>query len=250
MAPHSTPTGDRFGRLLERRDGADFPFYDGRPVRVGGARWVVLVLSVLVALVVLSLWPWDTRWGVVVGQIVFFAIPLLTLIVLVPHGWRSLFRRFHARDLGPVFGFWLLTLAIQLGVGSLLGVLDKSAGADPGAGASVHGAALVPHFLGAIPQLLGEELFALLPFLAVLWLGVAKFGWSRKTSIIVALIVSSLLFGAAHLPTYHWNWPQALVGIGLVRVGLTLAYIRTKNLWVSFGAHLLTDWLVFLVALR
>ena len=30
---------------------------------------------------------------------------------------------------------------------------------------------------------------------------------------------------------------------------LTLAYIRTKNLWVSFGAHVLNDWVTFTFAL-
>ena len=26
---------------------------------------------------------------------------------------------------------------------------------------------------------------------------------------------------------------------------LTLAYIKTKNLWVSYGAHLINDWTIF-----
>jgi membrane protease YdiL (CAAX protease family) len=34
---------------------------------------------------------------------------------------------------------------------------------------------------------------------------------------------------------------QALVGIGAARLVLTLAYIRTKNIAVSTGAHILND---------
>jgi membrane protease YdiL (CAAX protease family) len=30
---------------------------------------------------------------------------------------------------------------------------------------------------------------------------------------------------------------------------LTLAYIRTKNILVAFGAHLLVDWAIFTVTL-
>jgi membrane protease YdiL (CAAX protease family) len=36
-----------------------------------------------------------------------------------------------------------------------------------------------------------------------------------------------------------------LVGIGFARVILTLAYIVTRNLWVSAGAHIINDWTGF-----
>ena len=33
--------------------------------------------------------------------------------------------------------------------------------------------------------------------------------------------------------------------IGSARLVLTLAYIKTKNIWVSYGAHLINDWTLF-----
>ena len=54
--------------------------------------------------------------------------------------------------------------------------------------------------------------------------------------------MTAVWFGAAHLPTYDWNLGQAIIVIGAARLVLTLAFIRTKNLWVSFGAHVLNDW--------
>lgn len=56
---------------------------------------------------------------------------------------------------------------------------------------------------------------------------------------------SSLLFAAAHLPTYDWHWVQSFGVIGTARVVLTLAYIWTRNLWVSTGAHVINDWSEF-----
>ena len=35
----------RFGRMIERRDGRDFPFYDGRPVEIEGWKWLVIILA-------------------------------------------------------------------------------------------------------------------------------------------------------------------------------------------------------------
>ena len=41
---------------------------------------------------------------------------------------------------------------------------------------------------------------------------------------------------------------QAIVVIGSARIALTLAFIRTKNLWVSAGAHIINDWVFITVA--
>ena len=35
----------RFGRLVERDDGRDFPFYDSTPVAIDGQRWLVVVAA-------------------------------------------------------------------------------------------------------------------------------------------------------------------------------------------------------------
>jgi membrane protease YdiL (CAAX protease family) len=240
----------RFGRLIERDDGADFPFYNEMPTRVDGRRWAILLGSIVVAFLVLSRWPLDEWWGIVLAQIVFVAIPLATLRWMIPTHWTALWRRVHPRDAAVIVGYWLLALVVQLGVGSALGVIDKTAASDPAAAVREAGVAIPAHFIGALPQLMGEELLAIVPFLAVMWLCVTKLGTTRRLAVVIALIVSSLWFGAVHLPTYDWNVLQAVVGVGLVRVVLTLAYVRTKNLWVSFGAHVLTDWFIFATLLR
>jgi membrane protease YdiL (CAAX protease family) len=35
---------------------------------------------------------------------------------------------------------------------------------------------------------------------------------------------------------------QCVVVIGSARLVLTLAYVWTKNIWVSTGAHIINDW--------
>jgi uncharacterized protein len=100
-------------------------------------------------------------------------------------------------------------------------------------------------FAKTLPQLLGEEVMTLLPFLALMHLFAVRFGKGRKAAIIGAWIVSSLVFGMLHLPTYDWNWIQCIVIIGSARMVLTLPWILTKNIWVSTGAHIINDWLLF-----
>ncbi|RYE67123.1 MAG: CPBP family intramembrane metalloprotease, partial [Oxalobacteraceae bacterium] len=62
---------------------------------------------------------------------------------------------------------------------------------------------------------------------------------------LLAWLLSAVVFGLAHLPTYGWNLVQCLVVIGSARLVLTLAYLKTKNIWVSFGAHVINDWTLF-----
>lgn len=97
-------------------------------------------------------------------------------------------------------------------------------------------------------QLIGEELITILPLLAVLWLCVSRFGLSRRRALVIAVIASTLLFAALHLPTYGWNVVQCLGTIGTARLVLTLAYVLTRNLWVSVTAHVANDWSLFLMS--
>lgn len=55
-------------------------------------------------------------------------------------------------------------------------------------------------------------------------------------------------FSAMHLSTYDRNVVQCFAVIGTARLVLTAAYLRTRNLWVSFVAHILTDWSIFAVS--
>jgi membrane protease YdiL (CAAX protease family) len=98
-------------------------------------------------------------------------------------------------------------------------------------------------------QLLGEEVISILPFLALLTLFTQRFGVSRRVAIVGAWLLSALLFGLAHLPTYGWNLVQCILIIGSARLVLTLPWIMTKNLWVSTGAHVLNDWVLMSMGL-
>lgn len=71
---------------------------------------------------------------------------------------------------------------------------------------------------------------------------------SRRAAIIVAVAVSTIWFAALHLPTYNWNILQCLLTIGTARIVLTMAYLLTRNVWVSSIAHIINDWTLFFIA--
>ncbi|MFF2369169.1 CPBP family intramembrane glutamic endopeptidase [Agromyces sp. NPDC058110] len=242
----------RFGTLIERNDGADFPFYNLIPAKVATWKWIVIILACALGFLSLSLIGFENQWLELIPRLLFVGIPLAAFILLVKPNWKAIFRPIKGRDIGAMVIFWLLTLVVSalaafIASGGQLGGLTQNSATstvlDGGAGG------VIAFYVGTFVQLFGEELFTILPFLAVLYWLHSKAGLSRKASVVLAWVITAIWFGAAHLPTYGWNVIQAIFVIGAARIVLTLAFIRTKNILVSFGAHLINDWVTFTFAL-
>jgi membrane protease YdiL (CAAX protease family) len=233
------------GTMIARKQ--DFPFYDGHPVEVSGLGWLFLLASVALAFLALVSIPLRSFPVYLVPTLLFAGIPLLALRLVTGRYWTALFRPIGWNSAGLMILFAMLSLAGSLGMGLLLQqFFELHANPVSASFASMSTLDVAALLLPTVIQLIGEELLGILPFLAVLWFCVKHLRLTRSWGIGVGLLVSGLIFGAAHLPTYDWHWAQSLLGIGFTRVLLTLAYVVTKNLWVSAGAHILNDWAGFL----
>jgi hypothetical protein len=185
-----------------------------------------------------------------VPTILYVAIPLTVLAWVSGGHWQALFRKIRGRDVLLMFGFAALSLVVTVTSSFLLIDLETAT-----LNATVVGLAeqstggLVLSYLRTAIQLVGEEIMTILPFLALLYLFATLAKTGRAVAIILAWVITALLFAAAHLPTYGWNVVQALSGVGIARLILTLPYILTRNLWVSSGAHILNDWAMFSASL-
>ena len=251
LAAATEPSGNRFGRLVERADGRDFPYYNSVPVAISAQRWGAVVLSCAIGFAVLSTLGFADQRAELIPRILFFAIPAAVFVWASQSKWRALFKPVKASDVGAMVVFWLLNLSVSALAAAIVSGGDfnhLSANTATSDLAEAGAAQIAAFYVGTGVQLMGEELFTILPFLALLWFFSHR-GMSRKASIVIAWIATAVWFGAAHLPTYDWNVLQAIVVIGAARLVLTLAYIRTKNLWVCFGAHVLNDWVTFTLAL-
>lgn len=224
----------------------DLPFYNGQPVAISPAGWAMLVASVLVATGLLITLPLTTFPLNLLPAVLFTGVPLVTLGML--SGWRlgALFGHFGIKDFFIALGFGLLTMLVSMGVGLVLfqfTSMTANAATDMLSGIGTFD--LVVFLIRTFIQLIGEEVMTILPLLAVLWLCVNRFNLSRRVGLVVAVIVSTLWFAAIHLPTYNWNLIQCFGGIGAARLVLTMAFVLTRKLWVSAGAHIVNDWSEF-----
>jgi uncharacterized protein len=246
----TTTTQERFNRLED--PGSDFPFYNGAPAPITNRQWLFVMAMVVVGFLILALpilWPKGTFWQFV-PAVLMPGIPLLALATVAPGHWKAIFGKVGGREVKLMFGFALLNIVVSMAIGTTLYALTEVASnAATAQLGSLDTAGRIAFFAKTIPQLFGEEIITLLPFLALLqWLS-KDLGVGRKGAIVVAWLLTSILFGLIHLPTYDWNWIQCIVVIGSARLMLTLPWILTKNIWVCTGAHIVNDWLLFTMSL-
>lgn len=246
MTTSANNRDDRLGRFFERRDDRDFPYYNGRPVEIPTWRWLLIIVGCVAGFVALTTIPAANNVESLLSRSLFTVIMLAVFILLTGRYWSAIFKKPTGADWLAMLVYGILTMVVSFILGAAVRVIFGATGNTAADGLASGGAPeLVAFYVGTAIQLLGEELFSVLPFLAVLYFLYSKARLSRKSSIVIAWLVVAVWFGAAHLPTYGWNVAQALLVIGGARLVLTLAFIRTKNIWVSTGAHIINDWVGF-----
>ncbi len=250
----STPsTATNQGRFSSLEDPtSDFPFYNGVPTSISNRQWLFVVAMVAIGFSILVLpIPWPNGIFKEFGPAILMpAIPLLGLAFVAPGHWKSIFGKVGGREVKLMFGFAFLNIVVSMSVGAIVNALTEvTANGSMSQLGDLDLAGRLVFFAKTIPQLFGEEVITLLPFLAVLQWCSKSLGMGRKGAIICTWVMTSVIFGLIHLPTYDWNWIQCIVIIGSARMVLTLPWILTKNIWVSTGAHIVNDWLLFLMAL-
>ncbi len=226
----------------------DFPFYNGTPMAISGWQWLLVMVAVAAGFLMLGApIPWPSGpLGALIPAVLFTVIPLLALAYVAPGHWKVIFGKVGWRELRLMVGFALLNIVVSMGIGFAVNAFaEVSSNAAAAQLGGMDTAGRLTFFAKTLPQLLGEEVMTLLPFLALMALLHGWLGLRRKRAIVGAWLISSLIFGLVHLPTYDWNIVQCIVIIGSARMMLTLPWILTKNIWVSTGAHVINDWLLF-----
>jgi hypothetical protein len=235
---------------IERESAGDFPFYNGIPQSLTGLQWLVILFGVAAGFYALTA-PVEfymTTIGGFLSVVLFFAVPLFALAIVAGSNWTALFRKLQLNDILVMFAVALLNIIVTVAVAlALRHLFDMSANPVGDMLREFSGGETMLFFIKTIPQLFGEEVVTILPFLAVLWFCFAKLNMPRKRAVIIAWLSAAVIFGALHLPTYEWNFVQCFVVIGTARIVLLLGYIITKNILVSTGAHIINDWVIFLV---
>ena len=228
--------------------GRDFPFYRGVPRSISPAGWItVLVFCVLGFAALITPTPFLSgqiaHW---VAVLLFVVLPLAGLRIAAGPDWRALFPVIRWKDVGIGLAFVPVTVLTSAAI-AVFFVKGGVTAANPVIGmlTSLSPTDLALFIASTLPQLLGEEIITVLPFLTVLTLLHRGIKLPRAAAIFGAWVVSAAIFAALHLPTYGWHILQTLAVIGTARLALTLPFLITKSIWSSTIAHVTNDWLLF-----
>lgn len=224
----------------------DFPYYNGKPQSLTVGQWSVLVLVLVVQFFIMStvkLSFLPVHVATIVMDLFLVLVPLGLLKLFTGQVFGPLFKPLKVRDTGIIIKYVLLAFVVSIASTIVLNIVGWHT-SDNGASAQVTSmTSYLFLFIDNIFSLFWEELISLIPFLAVLAL--LQHRMSRKTAIITSTLVTSIFFGALHLPSYSWNVPMVFTSIVAIRLVLNASYIKTKNIWVTYLIHLVYDSFVF-----
>ena len=209
------PEDTRFGRLVERQDDDDFPYYDGKPVEIATWKWLCIIASCVVAFVALMMLPEDDNISAPLPRILFPAIMLAVFIGLTGRYWTAIFRRLRLRDVWTILGFLLFDMAVTFGVALVVRRFFGASGNTASEGLGEAGTAdTVAFYVGTALQTSARSSSRSSPC-SPSSTAAPQGPTEPQDGVVVASLLSAVWFGAAHLPTYDWNFAQCFLIIGI-----------------------------------
>ena len=210
-------------------DKRDFPFED-----VPLSRWLIAMAILFVGFIIPNIVEIDNK---------FFAIGLLFITFILPlfiidlKFFKKLFKGIKFKDIGIIL-FTLFLVFLTAFVTANLAKDSNLVNNPIEEFISFDNVGVI--FLITLVSLMAEEILFVIPFLFVY----NNIGGNRIFKIIMALLISSIIFGLAHLWTYNFNLIQCLFIIGMLRIPMSLPYIWRKNLLLTYIVHLAYDWII------
>ena len=216
-------------------EGYDFPFYNKNPY-IPKWGWVVLFVAFIAGtlLAVIS----ENLPLIILGCIVF----IVPVLYFLKWDYKAIFRMPSRKDL-------VLIVALFVGYivyGMVMDIILKQFGiVSPGTMGSEP--ITVMTLITSIFSLMGEEFLKFIPFIFFLRV-IYKFSNNRKLSVIISIAIIMVMFACFHA----YNPTMLIFALFVQGFGSIFefyGYIKTKNILVPYLTHLLTDEIIFIIAL-
>ena len=228
-------------KFLEFDETRDFPFYNLNP-QISNFGWVVLLLSVPVAYVTYGLFGSGPGMEII-GSIVFCLIMLLPLLYFSNWDYALIFRKPTKNEIILGVLLFLGYMVYSLIVGTVLDTFSLS-------GMSLSSASSmginVESTIGLIFSMMGEELFKFIPLMFLMRV-VYKFSENRNLAVAISTTIVLIVFALLHYNPPTNTLVSVLLLQGLGSLFEMYGYLKTKNIFVSYLSHFLTDAVSFIL---
>lgn len=217
----------------------DFPFYNSEPFLSKG-KWALLILSIVLFIAIIFV-PINISETLV--SILLFLVTFLPLAYACKGKLHLFFRKVRLTDIKTI----LLCLVAYYVYTFIISQLLTLVGIVPQPNAVLSSDMNLIFWISILIQLMGEELFKIILMLTVMH-GLYLLTENRKLSLVCGVLVSILAFGLIHYNVYG-VLAQVILIIGLGSIFEMYTYLKTKNVFVSYLLHVLTDSIVFILTM-
>ena len=210
----------------------DFPFYKKNPY-VPKWGWIVLFFAWFIGFV-LTMSP---KLPFAILSCIVFIVPVLYFL---KWDWHAIFQKPRLKDIALAIALFIGYLIYATVVSMILGHFGiVSSGLGEQSSVSLMDAVTL------VFSIMSEEFVKFIPFMFFLRV-CYKFSENRKLSIVLSVLLVMAMFASMHAYNYVM-FIFALFIQGFGSIFEFIAYIKTKNVLVSYITHLFTD--VFIYAL-
>ncbi|WP_296790942.1 type II CAAX prenyl endopeptidase Rce1 family protein [uncultured Methanobrevibacter sp.] len=228
-------------KFLEFDESRDFPFYRHNP-RISSGGWLLLILSVPVALLVYALVGFESE---IIASVLFCLIMLVPLLYFSKWDYSLMFRKPTKNEIILAILMFAGYMIYALCLGSVLDMVGLG-GVEASSAEEV--GVTIQSTVGLLFSMMAEELLKFIPLMFFMRL-VYKFTDNLKISVAVSTAIVLLGFGLLHYAPPTNTIVSVLLLQGLGSLFEMYGYLKTKNLFVPYISHLLTDAVMFIIIL-
>lgn len=213
-------------------DGIDVPFYNGIP-ELSNFDWIVVFIAVLFVAGAISFLPIPDN----VLPFVLFAVPTLAALYISRKNYGIFLKRLKRKDFTTII---LCLIAIYLYTFIMTMVLQFAANYTTTPHVSFNETVTLWSLVVTVVQVFGEEFFKILLLILLMYV-IYRFTQNRTVALYVGLVISMVIFGMLHYAAYDHRILQIIFITGFGSFFEYYAYLKTKNVFVSFIIHALRD---------
>lgn len=217
----------------------DFPYYRHNP-KISKTAWIVLLLLVPISFILYAVVGLYSEF---LGSLIFCFSLLIPLLYYSNWDYSLLFRKPTRQEIKLAVLLFIGYIIYAVVVGEILYLLGLS-----GTATSDSLGVTLESTVSLIFSMMGEELIKFIPLMFFLRL-FYKYTNDRKLSVVLSTAIILIYFGLLHYDPYTSTIISVLLTQGLGSMFELYGYIKTKNLFVPYITHLLTDAIIFIIIL-
>lgn len=221
-------------------DGIDFPFYNDVP-KLSTGDWSIVLISVILVIIAIFLLSSNQA----LKSVMIFLVTIIPALYICKRDYGLFFKRIRLKDIKTIILCYIGYMVFVVLAGIFLTLIHYNMAGNGILPTAEH---LSPTFIVTIfLQLMGEEFFKIFMLLIIMY-AVYKSTGNRDMSIGIGIVGSLFLFGMSHYSAYSGRVLQILMVQGCGSIFNLYAYMKTKNVLVSYVLHLIIDFTGFFIS--